>query len=121
MDHVAHRRTTPAAHLDESYVLSVETSELVLNTYVCVGYLCQSLTLMRLMVLILLFVLRTWIFMFVFDIYVCDDICDIYICGVYVVSFVSLDGIEKTNKKVYTGHLPSVTLGKEVLCRVSWP
>jgi hypothetical protein len=29
-----HRRTSPAAHLDESYVLSVETSELVLNTYV---------------------------------------------------------------------------------------
>jgi hypothetical protein len=99
MDRPAHRRTTPATHLDESYVLSVETSELVLNTYVCVGYLCQSLTLMRLMVLILMFVLRTWIFMFVFDIYVRDDICD-----VYVVSFVSLDGIEKTNKKVYTGH-----------------
>jgi hypothetical protein len=34
MDCPAHRRTTPAAHLDESYVLSVETSELVLNTYV---------------------------------------------------------------------------------------
>jgi hypothetical protein len=48
MDRPAHRRTSPAAHLDESYVLSVETSELVLNTYVCVGYLCQSLTLMRL-------------------------------------------------------------------------
>jgi hypothetical protein len=50
-----------------------------------------------------------------------------YICDVYVVSFVSLDGIEKTNKIVYTGHfvecytrqrgaLPSVraiALGKE--------
>jgi hypothetical protein len=32
--------------------------------------------------------------MFVLDIYVYDDICD-----VYVVSFVCLDGIEKTNKK----------------------
>jgi hypothetical protein len=41
MDRPAHRRTTPDAHLIESYVLSVETSELVLNTYVCVGYLCQ--------------------------------------------------------------------------------
>jgi hypothetical protein len=75
MDRPAHRRTSPTAYLDESYVLSVETSELVLNTYVCVGYLCQS---MRLMVLILIFVLRTWIFMFVLDIYVCDDICDVY-------------------------------------------
>jgi hypothetical protein len=60
--------------------------------------------------------------MFVLDIYVCDDICD-----VYVVSFVCLDGIEKTNKKgvywslneCYTrqrGALPSVmviALGKE--------
>jgi hypothetical protein len=32
MDRPAHGRTNPAAHLDESYVLSVETSELVLNT-----------------------------------------------------------------------------------------
>jgi hypothetical protein len=40
MDHLAHRRTSPAAHLVESYVLSVKTSELVLNSYVCVGYLC---------------------------------------------------------------------------------
>jgi hypothetical protein len=30
--------------------------------------------------------------------YICD------ICDVYVVSSVCLDGIEKTNKKVYTGH-----------------
>jgi hypothetical protein len=34
IDHLAHRRSSPATHLDESYVLSVETSELVLNTYV---------------------------------------------------------------------------------------
>jgi hypothetical protein len=78
MNRPAHRCTSPAAHLDESYVLSAETSELVLDTYVCVGYLCQSLILMRLMFLILMFVLRTWIFMFVLDIYVCDDICDVY-------------------------------------------
>jgi hypothetical protein len=95
MDRPTHRRTSPAAHLDESYVLSVETSELVLNTYVCVGYLCQILRLMRLMFLILMFVLRTWIFMPVriYVMYICD------ICDVYVVSFVCLDGIEKTNKK----------------------
>jgi hypothetical protein len=71
---------------------------------------------MRLMFLILIFVLRTWILMFLLDTYVCDDIYD-----VYVISFVCLDGIEKTNKKVYTGHLPSVTLSKEGLCRVSGP
>jgi hypothetical protein len=57
---------------------------------------------MRLMFLILMFALRTWIFMFVLDIYVCDDICDI--CEVYVVSFVWMDGIKKQIKKVYTGH-----------------
>jgi hypothetical protein len=45
----------------------------MLNT--CVGYLCESL---RIMFLILMFVLRTWIFMFVLEIYVCDDICDVY-------------------------------------------
>jgi Na+/glutamate symporter len=86
MDHVAHRRTSPVAHLDETYVLSVETSELVgnaaLDTYVCVGYLCQSLRLMRLMFLILMFVLRTWIIMFVLYTYVCDDICDVYVISV---------------------------------------
>jgi hypothetical protein len=38
-------------------------------------------------------------FMFVLSIYVCDDICDIY-----VISSVCVDGIQKTNKKVYTGH-----------------
>jgi hypothetical protein len=56
MDRPAHRRTSSAAHLDETYVLSVETyeiletSELVgnatLDTYVCVGYLCENLRLM---------------------------------------------------------------------------
>jgi hypothetical protein len=48
-------------------------------------------------------------FMFVLAIYVCDDICDIY-----VISFVFVDGIQKTNKKRYIlVTLPSVTLGKE--------
>jgi hypothetical protein len=79
MDHPAHHQTSPAAHLDDTYVLSFETLELVgnvvLDTYVCVGYLCQSL---RLMFLILMFLLRTWIFMFVLDTYVYDDICDVY-------------------------------------------
>jgi hypothetical protein len=44
---------------------------------------------MRLMFLILMFALRTWIFMFVMIsvMYICD------ICDVYVVSFVCLDGI----------------------------
>jgi hypothetical protein len=56
--------------------------------------LCENLRLMRLMFLILMFVLRTWILKFVLDTYVCDDICD-----VYVISFVCLYGIEKTNKK----------------------
>jgi hypothetical protein len=67
MDRPTHRRTSLAAHLYETYVLSVETSELVgnaiLDTYVCVGYLCESLRLMRLMFLILMFVLITWILM----------------------------------------------------------
>jgi hypothetical protein len=34
MNRPAHRNTNPTAHLDESYVFSVQTSELVLNTYV---------------------------------------------------------------------------------------
>jgi hypothetical protein len=55
MDRPAHRRTSPAAHLDETYVLSVETYEIletselvfnaVLDTYVCAGYLCENLSL----------------------------------------------------------------------------
>jgi hypothetical protein len=45
-----------------------------------------------------------------------------YICDVYVIYFVCLDGIGKTNKKgAYWSLLPSVTLGKEALCRVSRP
>jgi hypothetical protein len=89
MDRPAHRHTSPAAHLDETYVLSVETYEIletselvgnaVLDTYVCVGYLCENLRLMRLMFLIIMFVLRTWILMFVLDTYVCDDIYDVYV------------------------------------------
>jgi hypothetical protein len=34
MKRPAHRSTSPTAHLDESYVFSVQTSELMLNTYV---------------------------------------------------------------------------------------
>jgi hypothetical protein len=92
MDRPAHRHTSPAAHLDETYVLSVETYEIletselvgnaVLDTYVCVGYLCENLRLMRLMFLIIMFVLRTWILMFVLDTYVCDDIYDVYVISV---------------------------------------
>jgi hypothetical protein len=46
--------------------------------------------------------------------YICDNICD--------VSFVCLDGIEKKQiKRCVLVTLPSVTLGKEGLCRVSGP
>jgi hypothetical protein len=41
------------------------------------------------------------------------DVCDI--CDI---SFVCLDGIMKTNKKGIPATLPSIILGKEVLCRV---
>jgi hypothetical protein len=59
----------------------------MLNTYVCDVYLCLC-----------------WLFMFVM-IYV------MYICNIYVISFVCVDGIQKTNKK---GAYWS-------LCRVSRP
>jgi hypothetical protein len=109
MDRPAHHHTSLAAHLDETYVLSVETSKLVgnvvLDTYVCVGYLCQSLRLMRLMFLILMLVLRTWILMFVLYTYVCDDICDVYVISVmymWYILFVWME-YEKQIKKIYTG------------------
>jgi hypothetical protein len=86
------------------------------------------LRLMRYLRLQNLLVMLRWILMFVLDTYVrtwdlCSRVsyvwfmvfvkyvmciwylwwlCDI--CDVYVISFVCLDGIEKTNKKVYTGH-----------------
>jgi hypothetical protein len=50
MDHPTHRHTSPAAHLDETFVLSVETyeiletSELVVNSVF--GYLCLCWILM---------------------------------------------------------------------------
>jgi hypothetical protein len=66
---------------------------LVLNTYVCDVYLCLC-----------------WLFMFVM-IYV------MYICDIYVISFVCVDGIQKTNKKGAYWSL----CRKEVLCRVSRP
>jgi hypothetical protein len=49
----------------------------------------------------------------IYVMYICD------ICDVYVVSFVCLDGIEKTNKRRILVTLPSVTLDKEVHCLVS--
>ena len=52
----------------------------VLNTYVCDGYLCLC-----------------WLFIFVMT-------SVMYICDIYVISFVCVDGIQKTNKKVHTGH-----------------
>ena len=72
---------------------------LVLNTYVCDVYLCLC-----------------WLFMFVMIsvMYICD------ICDVYVVSFVCLGGIEKTNKKCVYWSLLCHTR-QEVLCRVSGP
>jgi hypothetical protein len=91
MDRLAHRRASPAAHLDVTYVLSVETYEIletselvgnaVLDTYVCVGYLCEDLRLMRLMFLSVLC-----------SIYglceICDDICDVYVIYVIYVIYV---------------------------------
>jgi hypothetical protein len=58
----------------------LKTSKLVLVTYVCVGYLCQSLRRMRhVCVGTCVEHLCLWcIFMFVLAIYVCDDICDVY-------------------------------------------
>jgi hypothetical protein len=61
-----------------------------------------------------------WLFMFVM-------ISMMYICDIYVISFVCVDGIQKTNKKVYTGQFAEcytrqkgalssvrvITLGKE--------
>jgi hypothetical protein len=78
MDRLAHRCTSPTTHLDETYVLSVETYEIletselvgnvVLDTYVCVGYLCENLRLMRLMFLSVLCLING----------LCE-ICDVYV------------------------------------------
>jgi hypothetical protein len=105
----------------------LKTLKLVLNTCVCVGYLCQSLRRMRLM-----FVLDTcvehlclwWIFMFMLAIYVCDDICDVYMWYMWCICDIfCLFGWNRENKlkRCLLVTLPSVTLGKEVLCRVSRP
>jgi hypothetical protein len=85
MDRPAHRRTSPAAHLDETYVLSVETYEIletselvgnaVLDTYVCVGYLCENLRLMRLMFLSVGYLCL---------IYGLCEICDVYVISVMI-------------------------------------
>jgi hypothetical protein len=83
MDRSAHRRTSTAAHLDETYVLSVETYEIletselisnvVLDTYVCVEYLCEDLRLMRLMFLSVLYL-----------IYGLCEICDVYVVSMMI-------------------------------------
>jgi hypothetical protein len=116
------RSTSPTAHLDESYVFSVQTSELVLNTYVRAWDLCVDISEL---VLILMFVLRTCILMFVLDIYVCDDICDVYMWYMwwYMWCIFCLFGWNRKNKfkRCVLVTLPSVTLGKEVVCRVSGP
>jgi hypothetical protein len=80
MNRPVHRHTSLAAHLEETYVLSVgtyeilETSELVgnavLDTYVCVGYLCENLRLMFLSVLCLIYGLC--------------EICDVYVISVMI-------------------------------------
>jgi hypothetical protein len=45
-----------------------------------------------------------------------------YICDICEISFVWMDGIGKTNKKrCVLVTLPSVTLGKKVIWRVSGP
>jgi hypothetical protein len=110
MNRPVYRCTSPTAHLDETYVLSVETYEIletselagnaVLDTYVCVVYLCEDLRLMRLMFLIFMFVL-TWILMFMLDTYVCDDICDVYVISVIYMRYLLFVWMEKkkTNKK----------------------
>jgi hypothetical protein len=69
MNRPAHRSTSPTAHLDESYVFSDQTLELMLKTYVRAWDLCFYTS--ELM-------LRTCILMFVLDIYVYDDIYDVY-------------------------------------------
>ena len=94
----------------------LKTLKLVLVTYVCVGYLCQRLRRMRHVCVGIemlntyvcdVYICLCWLFMFVMIsvMYICD------ICDVYVISFVCLDGIWKTNKK---GAYWS-------LCRVSRP
>jgi hypothetical protein len=74
-----------AAHLNETYVLSVETYEIletsklvgnaVLDTYVCVGYLCENLRLMRLMFLSVGYLCL---------IYGLCEICDVYVISVMI-------------------------------------
>jgi hypothetical protein len=82
MDRPAHRRTSLAANLDETYVLSVETYEIldtselvgnvVLDTYVCVGYLCENLRVMFLSVVYLCLI------------YGLCEICDVYVISVMI-------------------------------------
>ena len=115
MDCPAYRRTSPAAHLDE--ILS-----LLVLLILCEITRSECLMLVMLCEIVETYVLECWILMFVFEhvgnavrtcliygvvryvmyIWYLWWLCDI--CDVYVISFVCLDGIEKTNKKVYNGH-----------------
>jgi hypothetical protein len=121
MDRLVHRRTSLAAHLDETYVLSVETYEIletlelvgnvVLDTYVCVGYLCEDLRLMRLVFLSVLCLING----------LCE-ICDVYIISVMIsvmymryLLFVWMEW-KKQIKKVYTGHFAECYTRQKVLC-----
>jgi hypothetical protein len=82
MDRPVHGCTSPGPHLDETYVLSIQTYDIlvtskllvnaVFDSYVCVGYLCKNLRLMRLMFLSVLYL--------IYGLSV--------ICGVYVISAV---------------------------------
>jgi hypothetical protein len=62
MNHPAQRNTSPTAHLNESYVFSVQTTKLMLNTYVRALDLCVHTS----ELVLILFVLRTSELMFVY-------------------------------------------------------
>jgi hypothetical protein len=82
MDRPAHRRTSPTAHLDETYVFNVETYEILETSdllvmlcwilYVCGGYLCENLRLMFLSVGYLCLI------------YGLCEICDVYVISVMI-------------------------------------
>ena len=121
-DRRALHQTSPTVHLVDDLLVMIET-------YVCEcwWYLC----LLNLLMLVILNVVRYLVilmFMKLFDvvIFVRYMVLMIHVlilwymwCQWYI-SFI-LDGIIKTNKKGFLVTLPSVTLDKEVLCRVPWP
>jgi hypothetical protein len=109
------RRTSLAAHLTSDIVLVTCLRNLLWDTCLwnlfvkvlwdtwwdlCLWNLCDVLIFVRYMVLVM-HVLILWY--------------------MWYVSFVCLNGIAKTNKRGILVILLSVTLDKEVLCRVSWP